>query len=512
MNDSKQRKLGVILSYGSIVLSTIIQLLYTPFLVGKLGSSEYGLYSLVASIIGYLAVLDLGFGDAIVLYTAKYRAQNKKEEEKKLHGMFLVIFTVIAIVTCILGIIIYFNVSNIFGNSMTQFEIDKMKILMLILTFNLAITFPFSVYTAILKAYEKFVFQKIIAIINSLLQPIIMIPVLFMGYKSISLTITITALNVFSLLSNYIYCRKKLNIKIKYCGFDKMLFKQIFNFSIFVFMNIIVDRINWSADQAILGICAGTLAVSYYAVATKINDMFIKLSSAISGVMFPKISKMIATNRSDKEISDEFIKIGRLQYLVIFLITSGFVLFGKEFFVAWVGAEYVTSYYIAIILVVPLAIPLIQNIGISILQAKNLHKFRSILYLCIAMVNIIISIPLAKYFGGIGAAMGTSLSLIVGNIIIINIYYYKKAAIDIPKFWKEILKMTVPLAIPIVIVIVLQQFMVLSGFTYVFVYAAIYTVLYAITVYCFSINKYEKDLINKFMNKLHLRRRINASN
>ena len=50
----------------------------------------------------------------------------------------------------------------------------------------------------------------------------------------------------------------------------------------------------------------------------------------------------------------------------------------------------------------PAIVPLSQNIGISIIQAMNKHKFRSIVYLAIAILNIIISIPLAKQYAGIG--------------------------------------------------------------------------------------------------------------
>ena len=81
--EGKQRKIGAVLSYVSIFVSTLVQLLYTPLLIKMMGQGEYGLYSLVSSIIGYLTVLDLGFGNAIVVYTAKYRAQGKTEEEKK---------------------------------------------------------------------------------------------------------------------------------------------------------------------------------------------------------------------------------------------------------------------------------------------------------------------------------------------------------------------------------------------------------------------------------------------
>ena len=204
MQESRQRKLGAILSYLSIIISTIVQLLYTPLLIRMLGQSEYGLYSLVASIIGYLTILDLGFGNAIVVYTAKYRAQGKKEKEKKLHGMFKMIFYVIGIITMILGLILFFNVDNIFGNTMTSIELNKMKIMMLILTFNLVITFSFNIYSSIISAYEKFVFQKVLAIINTMLKPIIMIPLLFLGYKSITMCVVITIINLIIAISNYI--------------------------------------------------------------------------------------------------------------------------------------------------------------------------------------------------------------------------------------------------------------------------------------------------------------------
>ena len=69
---SKEIKLGAILSYIVLGLNMIIGVLYTPILTSKLGQSEYGLYSLVSTIISYLTVLDFGFGNAIIIYTSKY--------------------------------------------------------------------------------------------------------------------------------------------------------------------------------------------------------------------------------------------------------------------------------------------------------------------------------------------------------------------------------------------------------------------------------------------------------
>lgn len=506
MINSNERKRGAILSYLSIILSTVVQLVYTPLLIRMLGQSEYGLYSLVSSVIGYLTVLDLGFGNAIVVFTAKYRANKEYEKEKKLHGMFLVIFCIIGLIAGLLGLLLYFNVPLLFGKTMTDIELHKAKIMMLILSFNLAVTFPFSIYSSIITAYEKFTFQKVMSILNTLLKPVLMIPLLFLGYKSITMTVVITVVNIIVLLSNYFYCKKKLGVNIKFMGFDKKLFKTIFNYSFFIFLGVIVDKVNWSVDQFVLGAVSGTIAVSLYSVASQINTLFVNLSSAMSGVLLPKMSKMIAKKASDKEMTNEFIKVGRIQYLIIFLMASGFILFGKEFIMAWAGKDFATSYYIAVILILPLCVPLIQNLGISIMQAKNMHKFRSILLALIAVANIFISIPLAKAYGGIGSAIGTSLSLIIGNIIILNIYYHKKVGINVIEFWKSIIKMTIPMIIPIVAIVILMHFVTLHGYVNLIVFGGLYTILYCLTCYFLVMDDYEKNIVNKVLIKLHLKR------
>ena len=506
MSNSNERKRGAILSYLSIILSTVVQLVYTPLLIRMLGQSEYGLYSLVSSVIGYLTVLDLGFGNAIVVFTAKYRANKEYAKEKKLHGMFLVIFCIIGLIAGLLGLLLYFNVPLLFGKTMTDIELHKAKIMMLILSFNLAVTFPFSIYSSIITAYEKFTFQKVMSILNTLLKPVLMIPLLFLGYKSITMTVVITVVNIIVLLSNYFYCKKKLGVNIKFMGFDKKIFKTIFNYSFFIFLGVIVDKVNCSVDQFVLGAVSGTIAVSLYSVASQINTLFVNLSSAMSGVLLPKMSKMIAKKASDKEMTNEFIKVGRIQYLIIFLMASGFILFGKEFIMAWAGKDFVISYYIAVILILPLCVPLIQNLGISIMQAKNMHKFRSILLALIAVANIFISIPLAKAYGGIGSAIGTSLSLIIGNIIILNIYYHKKVGINVIEFWKSIIKMTIPMIIPIVAIVILMHFVTLHGYVNLIVFGGIYTILYCLTCYFLVMDDYEKNIVNKVLIKLHLRR------
>lgn len=503
MKSSKEIKLGAILSYIIIFANMIIGVLYTPILTAKLGQSEYGLYSLVTSIISYLTILDFGFGNAIIIYTARYRVNNEKEKQEKLHGMFFLIYLIIGIIAGIIGAFIWLNADNLFANSMSTEEIGRAKILLGILTFNLIVTFPLSVFSSIITAYEKFVFAKILNLARIILNPIIMIILLNIGYKSVALVILTTVLNITTLILNYLYCKKKLKIKLKFGKLDFSLLKEIMAYSVWVFLNSIMDKINWALDQFILGIYAGTVAVAVYSVAGNLNQMYMNFSTAVSGVLLPKVTEMEEKKASDKEFTDIFIKTGRIQYIVMALIMSGFVLYGREFInILWVGPEYDESYFIACWLMIPSTVPLIQNVGLNILQAKNKYQFRVIVLLIFAVINIIVSIILAQIYGGIGAAMGTALSNILGQIIFMNIFYYKKIKIDIPLFWKNIFKMSIPMAVAIIIAIIIKQVWTINTSMVLIVQIMIYIFIYAICVWKKSMNLEEKNMIKKLLKRV----------
>lgn len=510
MQSSKEIKIGAILSYVIIVVNMLIGVLYTPILTAKLGQTEYGLYSLVTSVISYLTILDFGFGNAIIIYTTRYRNRNEKDKEQKLHGMFFIIYLIIGIVAGIIGAFLWLNVDKLFGNTMSVDELSKAKVLMGILTLNLVLTFPLSVFSSIITSYEKFVYSKVLNLVRIILNPIVMIVLLNFGFKSIALVILNTVFNLGTLILNYIYCKTKLKIKLKFGKIDFKLLREIMAYSVWIFLNSIMDKINWSVDQFILGIYAGSVAVAIYSVASQLNQMYVNFSTAISGVLLPRVTKMESDNASDEEFTDIFIKTGRVQYIVMALIMSGFVLYGKEFInIMWVGPDYSESYIIACILMLPSTIPLIQNVGLNILQAKNKYKFRVIVLMVFAVVNVCISIILSKIYGGVGAALGTAISTILGQVIFMNVFYQKNVGINIVKFWKNILRMSIPMVFVIILAIIIKIVVPINNDITLIAQILLYTLIYCFAVYKFSINDYEKQLILKPINKI-FRRKQNA--
>ena len=500
-----QLKAGVVLNYVVIILNTVVGLLYTPYMLRMMGQSEYGLYSLVASVIAYLTVLDLGFGNAIVRYTAKFRAEKKTEEQYEMFGMFFLLYLVIGIIAFGIGLGLYFNVGTLFGDTMTAVELDRARIMMLLLVANLAFTFPMSIWGSIIQAYEDFVFQKSLNIFRIILNTAVMICLLHFGYKAVAMVVVQTIFNVLTLVLNFIYCRRKLNIHIyfRFKHFHWGFLKEVAIYSFWIFLNAIMDRVYWSTGQFVLGAIVGTAAVAVSAIAIQLEGMYMQFSTAISSVFLPKVTAMVATNRSRKEISDLFIRTGRMQYIVLAYILSGFIIFGRQFIELWAGADYSDAYIISLLFFIPLTVPLIQNLGITILQARNEMKFRSVLYIIIALVSLAMQIVLTRFFGGIGCAMGVSGALVVGQILIMNVYYQRRQDLDIKTFWKEISKMSI---IPIVLIfssmLVIRHFFALDSWGKLILGIAAFSLVYIPLFFRFSMTDDERNLFISMFHKI----------
>jgi O-antigen/teichoic acid export membrane protein len=128
-------KTGAILSYVVLAVNSIVGLVYTPYMLRMMGQSEFGLYSLVSSVIAYLAIFDLGFGNAIIRYTAKFRAEGKYDQQYCMFGMFIVLYSIIGIIVFILGLYLYFNIDVLFGDTMSVSELNTASVLVLLMVF-----------------------------------------------------------------------------------------------------------------------------------------------------------------------------------------------------------------------------------------------------------------------------------------------------------------------------------------------------------------------------------------
>lgn len=290
-----QIRAGAVLSYVSMALSTIISLVYTPIMLERLGDSEFGVYQAVLPIISYLNLLSFGLGSAYVRYYSRFRATGDKKGCAKLNGMFLITYLVLGAAVLVIGFgLSYCDV--IFGKKLTAEEITLAEKLLRIMTVNAALTFPISVFESHVTINERYLFQKIVAMGKQVLNPLIMIPLLIIGYRSVTLTVVSLIFTILSGILNIGYCLTKLRMPFSFRRYDFGLLREMFSFTLYVFISIVVDNFNWAIDRQLLTWFQGSTSVTVYSIAAQLNTFYLAFGNAISNVMTPRVHRLVAEN------------------------------------------------------------------------------------------------------------------------------------------------------------------------------------------------------------------------
>ena len=503
MKHHNQLRSGSLLTYVQMTLNIIVSIAYTPFMLRILGKSEYGLYSTVASTIAILSVLSLGFGGSYVRYYILYRKEKADDKIARLNGLFLIVFSVIGLIALACGLYLTFHLEMVFKTGLTDAEYHTARILMLLLTANLAVSFPMSVFSNIISAQEQFVFLKATEILRTVVSPLVTLPVLLAGYGSIGMVVITVTISVLVDVLRLIYCFGKLHIRVLFRGFDGAVLKDIAVFSGFIAINMVVDQVNNNLDKLIITRFCGTAATAVYAVGQQLHTYFISFSTAVSSVFTPRIHQLVQDNKDDKArlrtvLTELFVRVGRIQFLILSLVCTGIIFFGKPFIYFWAGPGYDDAYIIVLLLIIPGMVPLTQNLGIEMQRAQNLHKYRSIIYGAMAIGNLAISIWLCRSLGAIGTAVAVALA----NGLVMNIFYQRRLNIDVTVFWKNIGRMALGLLPPAACGVLMMLFVNLYRIPMLLGGIIVYTAIYCASVWLLSMNGYEKALVGGMVRKV----------
>ncbi len=500
-----QKKFGVILTYFQIIASIVISMVTTPYITNTLGQAEYGLYTLVFSLVSYLNLFQLGIGSSYIRFYSLYKKEGK-QRIRELNGTYLTVFCFLALLATLFGIFVMNNLELIFNDGIAQDQITLARQLIAVLLITTVVSFILSVFISYVTAHEQFVVHKMLSIGISVFRPIVMILMLVLGFRSLGMMLAALVVTLIVDICYVIFSFLALKFEFSLRKINKTLIKNIFSFSLFIALNSIVDQLNWNTGRILVTRYYGTAAVAFFSIALQLNIMYMELSTSISDVFVPMIHRMANENDSGSNFTSLMTKVGRLQFMIMSLALTGFILFGRVFINLWLGIEYDAAYEIILMLMIPTTIPMIQNIGIEMQRSVNKHKFRSVVYVIMAIANLTISIPLCKYFGIKGAAAGTSASLVVANGFIINWFYWKKMNIDIVSYWKNILFLTPVPLIMLVVGYFIQKVVVISSFLIFAIVAMFYSLVFVSLLYFIGMNESEKHLIKTILRKMKIMR------
>ena len=461
-----QVRLGAVLSYVSMGLSTLISLIYTPIMLGRLGETEYGVYGAVGPIISYLLLLSMGLGSAYIRYYSQAKVAKDRREMAKLNGMFLVTLSLLGLVLLALGFFLAAHPQMVFGTKWAPEELALGAKLLRIMTLNAALSFPFSVFESHVNIHERYLFLKAVTMAKSVLSPLISIPLLLLGFRSPAIATLSLVLTIVCGLTYMAYCFAVLKMPVSFRTYDLPLMKSMMGFTFYIFLAVVVDQLNYGIGTLMTTWIHGAELSGVYYSANQLNVYYLSFAMAISNVLIPRVHRMVAEGDSNRELT---------RLMIASPIVSA-----------------------------------IQFVGLEILRAKNMHRFRAWVYLAAAAVNVGLMIPLCKYGGLVGVAGSILFITVVGNVLPINWYFRRHVGLDVRWFWVRIARLLPSMLVPAIVAVLIAVLAPVSGYLDILIWGCVFVAVYAASLWLFGMNRYERGIVTGVLDKFRRKRRRRA--
>lgn len=490
-------KKASILNMLQVIIIPLTGLLLTPYIIKVVGVGDYGVYALIGGFLAFMKFMDMGLYQAVVRYVSKYLAEKEENKIPVFLGTVLKSYALISILLILIFTILYFNLSYFFENSLTAAELILAKKLYFISAGLLLININAGILIGVLLAYEKMFAYKLMHTLHYILRPLLIIALLYAWPEVIMVSWAHLIAFIVFFLAMLGYISKKMPQKISFKQSGLGLFKEVFSYSIWVFLYAIAQNLQWLAGQIIVGMTIDSEAVAIFSLAFIIVGMYAVLGGSVNQFLLPRATQIHVQKLSEKEINEEMIKKGRINLLILLPFLFLFFIWGEEFVILWLGESFRMVWVLAMIMIAVMTFPLVYHFGDLILEAMKKNKYKAVLHIVTLSVASIFAAFLSKKIGIMGALYPLAMVVIV-NTGFMFLYFKKMFDFKIITYiYQVFLKVLLPNIILAFLMLMLKKHFILAVNTWwlLVLFVMITSFVLFLLNYIFVLNNTEKDLL-----------------
>ncbi|MBW2978009.1 flippase [Candidatus Woesearchaeota archaeon] len=399
---------GISLIFGFIAY--VIMFLFKLIAARYFGPEDFGLFSLTETILGICVIIGLlgisaGPGRYIPIY--KHRKQYKK-----LAGYYSFIFKVPVLLSIILSILILVFASQI--NSFFNFPenfVNLLRLVALIIPFYVVNHIMWNVFFAEGKIFNQNISRNVIERAPLLVG----IAIIYFLKLNVFYLVLFFIIPIFlAFVYNTIIYKKKIHFpEVKEKTY---LWKDWFSFSLPLFFTGIFSYfIHWT-DNLVIGKYLTPQSLGIYSVAFSLSHFLLFFTTIFNFIFKPIISERYAY-KDKKSITFLFRKSQNWIFSITLPIALLLIIFSKQILNLIYGVKYITGFLPLLILSLGFIINIYLGLNTNILQLHKKTKYIFKVNVFVAITNIILNIFLIQLIGIIGAAISTSFSLSLRNIL-----------------------------------------------------------------------------------------------
>lgn len=401
----------------SQILSYIFPILLIPFIISKIGTTEYGIYVIAYGFVGILNLLDAGVSTSYVRFISEYYNKKDSFSLNCIITSGIIFYLLFTIILGVLGFFLLDFILQYINISPDLYDKAKFSFNICLLIFVVATNS--NMFISILISLQKMYVNSLSNIAILIINFVLVLILLYLGYGikglmlgQLSTSILSTILSIFLAYKFLPEMRIGLNY-LKWGYFKKMLF-----FGIQMQISKISTFLSEKYDEYLLSFFSVMNNVTFFNISSRI----VRLGRNIPLILFQQVAPVAAeiNAKGEKE------KLNRLfsdttKYLTITTLPvfTYIFIFADLIIYTWVGAGYEISVFLLRILIIGQIINVTMSApGNSIIPNIGIPKYQMYESIIGLTINLILSFLLIKFLGILGAAFGNTVSTVISSLFI----------------------------------------------------------------------------------------------
>jgi O-antigen/teichoic acid export membrane protein len=398
----------------ALLVHAIVGFFLSPFILHKLGDEAFSIWVLVFAVTGYFGLLDFGIRSSIVKFTAGFIATHDEAQLSRYLSTSFSFYTVVGLLVLLFTVGAFFWLDFLFR--IPAALLRSARILSLMSGATIAAAFPLTVFSGALEGLQKFTWLQLSQIGVALLRALLIVAALLTGGGLLAVGMVTVAISLLSCLVIAYMGWRALPVRLNLWRLDGKAFRKMASYGALSFAIIGAEKLRFHSDSLVIGGLLSSTGIASFSIAARLVEYSSYAVRSMSQIFTPMSSQFHAVGDLER-LRRTFIAGNRASAFIIFPLCVVLVILGRPIVEAWVGARYVSSYPILVLLIVPRTLYLAQSTSTRILLGMGRHRLLASVLLLEGIVNLLLSMFLVRRFGIVGVAWGTAVPLACTSLL-----------------------------------------------------------------------------------------------
>jgi O-antigen/teichoic acid export membrane protein len=391
----------------------------TPFVIHTLGQEGYGVWTLVVSMTGFISLLALGVPMACVRYLAQHVAERDAAKINEAIGSCAGLYLILGAGAMLVG----WGLNGLllaFYHLPPALHADA-RLAFGIMVVTVSAGFIGFLPEGIMFAHHDFVLRNLIRVAGIVLRLVLTLGLLAVDASLVMLAAVQFACFAFDFGVAWIFIRRRYPaIRISLADCHMPMIRRIFSFSVFVLLLHAGARLTFEADALVIGATIGVASIPFYAVANSLIVYLMEFIIAIAAVVSPMTTKL-STEGHHGQLREMFLKWSKVALSLSLMVGLFLLVLGPRFLGWWIDPafERPSGRVLQILTISSFVFLPVRGVALPVLMGMGKPRLPTIAFVVAGIVNVVLSIALARPFGLIGVTLGTAIPNVAFAVVVL---------------------------------------------------------------------------------------------